>query len=146
MSKFSNWVRANVSKAPADVNRRGLGKWFQVLEERFMPMFWSNLLTMACMTPACICLFFHMETRDWLSLAAAIICFSLAAPALSSTFFICMQAVRGNPTWVWDSFKTSYTQESKKAIPLGLLVGILWTGYLWAVSLVLSDAVVSAVT
>lgn len=146
MSKFSNWVKANVSKAPADVNRRGLGKWFQVLEERFMPMFWSNLLTMGCMTPACVCLFFHMETRDWLSLAAALVCFSLASPALVSTFFICMQAVRENPTWVWDSFKTSYTQEGKKAIPLGLLVGILWTGYLWAVGLVLSDAVVSAVT
>lgn len=144
LSKFFNWLKANVSKAPADVERRGLGKWFQVLEERFMPMFWSNLLTMACMTPAFVCLFFHMETRDWLTLAAAIVCFSLAAPALTALFFICMQAVRGNPTWVLDSFKEAYTQESKKAIPLGLLVGALWAGYLWAVRLVLGETSASA--
>lgn len=143
MGKFSDWRKARADKETVYVERRGFFKWFQVMVERFSPMFWSGLLAMLCMTPACLCLVVHGISRDWLSLLGALLCFALGAPGLVSLFFICMQAIRGNPTWVWDSFRKAWFRDSRKAIPVALLIGLLWLGFLTAVRLVISGTVTS---
>lgn len=94
-----------------------------------MSLFWGNLITMLCLFPCAVCLFFYKNTRDWLSLAGALLSFAAAAPAISCLFFLCMQAIRGNAIWIWSSFLESYRRDAKKAIPLGLLLGVLWAGF-----------------
>ena len=54
-------------KAPGGVRRTGLARWFQILEERFMTLFWANLLCVAWALPFLTALFFFLQTWDWLS-------------------------------------------------------------------------------
>lgn len=101
---------------------------------------------MVCMTPACLSLFWFDIGGNWLALPLAGILFALGCPSLGCLFFICMQAVRGNPTWVWDSFRKAYAQEAKKGILLGILLAVLWAGLMLAVSMVLSGTAVGIIT
>lgn len=122
----------------------GFVKWLRTLVDRSGSLFWANLLTMTALTPAWACLFFYGEKQNPLLLYGAVLGFALASPALTSLFFQCMQAVRENPMWVWDSFKDAYRKDFAKSFGTGLLVALLWMAYSRAAALVLGDEIVNA--
>lgn len=124
----------------------GLVKWLRTLLDRSNSLFWANLLTMLVLTPGWACLFFYGENRSPLLLAGGVAGFALASPGLVSLFFQCMQAVRENPMWVWDSFKDAYRKEFLRSVCFGLLVALLWLGYGWLASWVLGDGIANAAT
>ena len=53
---------SNFTNAPGGRRRRGLGRWFQILEDRFMTLFWANLMCMACSLIFLVSLFFFSQT------------------------------------------------------------------------------------
>lgn len=124
----------------------GFIKWLRTLLDRSGSLFWANLLAMIPLTPAWACLFLYGEGQNPLLLLGAVLGFALASPALTALFFQCMQAVRENPMWVWDSFKDAYRKEFAKSFGFGLLVALLWMGYSWAFAAVLGDGIASIVS
>lgn len=119
----------------------GFVKWLRTLTDRSGSLFWANLLTMTALMPAWTCLFFYGEGQNPLLLAGAALDFALASPALTALFFQCMQAVRENPMWVWDSFKDAYRKDFAKSFGIGLLVALLWMAYSRAAAMVLGDGI-----
>ena len=124
----------------------GFVKWLRTLLDRSGSLFWANLLAMTALTPSWACLFFYGEKRNPLLLCGAVLGFALASPALTALFFQCMQAVRENPMWVWDSFRDAYRKEFRKSFGFGLLVALLWMAYFWAAALVLGDGIANIVS
>lgn len=137
MAKLSKFW-SNFAKMPADVPRAGIGLWFQLLEERFMPLFWSNFVTVAALVPCCACVFFLTELWDTLSWLGAYVCFILAGPCVTALHYICMKVVRGAVVWWWEDYKTCVRREWKKAMALSAITGALLSGYVWAVRLVMA--------
>ncbi len=133
-SKF--W--SNFVKMPADVPRAGLGRWFQILEERFMPLFWVNLMTMGALMPCFVCVFFLTELWDSLSWCGAYVFFVLAGPCVTAMHYVCIKIVRGVPVWWWDDYKECARREWKRAMALSAIVGALWSAYVYALRLVLA--------
>lgn len=122
----------------------GFVKWLRTLVDRSGSLFWANGLAMTALTPAWAYLFFYGENQNPLLLFGAVLGFALASPALTALFFQCMQAVRENPMWVWDSFKNAYRKDFFKSFGIGLLVAVLWMAYLWTAALVLGDGIANA--
>lgn len=137
MSKLSKFW-SNFAQMPADVPRAGLGRWFQIVEERFMPMFWVNLVTMGALLPCFACVFFLTELWDSISWCGAYVFFVLAGPCITALHYVCMKIVRGIPVWWWDDYKECVRREWKKALVLSAVVGALWSAYVYAVRLVLA--------
>ena len=133
MSRF--W--SNFVKMPADVPRAGLGRWFQLLEERFMPLFWTNLVTMGSLLPCFACAFFLTELWDALSWLGTYVFFVLAGPCVTALHYNCMKVVRGANVWWWEDYKQCVRREWKKAMALSAIVGALWSGFAYAVRLVI---------
>lgn len=137
MGKLSNWLSYNTRKMPADVPRSGLGKWFQIVEERFMPLFWLNCVTMLWLSPCFVALFFLTQLWDVLSWALCIVFFALAGPGITALHFVCMKIVRAIPVWWWDDYKASVRRDWKKSIFLTFILGLLWSAFVFAVRIVL---------
>ncbi len=113
-----------------DLQRSGLGLWFELLETHPMKLFWSNLLTFAFLLPCLVAAFFLINLWDWLSIAAVWLFYSLAGPAVTALHFICIQIARGRPVWIKEDYWSCFKNEWKKAILLSAVVGGLWLGYI----------------
>lgn len=137
MAKLSRFW-SNFVKMPADVPRGGLGRWFQILEEHFMPLFWTNLVTFAWLLPCFACLFFLTELWDSLSWAGTYVFFVLAGPGVTALHYNCMRIVRGVPVWWWDDYMECVRREWKKAMLLSAILGALWSGYVYALRLIIA--------
>lgn len=127
-----------LKKAPAGVPRSGLGRWFQLLEDRFMKLFWANFLWLLCMIPFLGCLFFALQAGDALSAAGAGLFWVLAGPANTYLCFAAMQVVRGRPVWVRQDFIGCLRACGLRSMGFAALTGLLWGGLFWAVRLVLA--------
>lgn len=128
----------HLKKVPAGVRRKGLGLWLQLLEERFMKLFWANLLWAGWLLPFFIFLFFLVQTGDTLSLAAAFLFWVLAGPANTYLVFVGMRVVCGRPVWVWQDCKALLRDCGLRSMGLAAVEGVLWGALFWAARLVLA--------
>ena len=126
----------NLKKGPAGVRRTGLARWFQILEESFMTLFWGNLLCLLFCLPFFACLFFFLQTGDWLSGLGMFLSLGLLGPGLTGLNFICMQLIRDRHVSLGADFFASVKRDWKQSAALAWIVGALWGTLAWAVRLV----------
>lgn len=117
------------SKDPG-LQRKGLGRWFELLEVHPMKLFWSNLLTFAFLSPCIAAVFFMINLWDWLSIAAVWFSFTLAGPAVTALHFVCIQVARGKPVWLKEDYWESFRREWKGSLLLSAIIAALWLGYI----------------
>lgn len=132
MSSF--W--SNFKKVPGGYRRRGLGRWFQILEERFMTLFWANLLCVAWALPFLISLFFFLQTWDLLSLAGLVLGLAILGPGVTALTHVCMQVILDKPVFLWHAFWGSVRRDWKQSLLFTLILGALWGTLAYAVRLV----------
>lgn len=123
-------------KAPGGVRRTGLARWFQILEERFMTLFWANLLCVAWALPFLTALFFFLQTWDWLSGIGVVLGTAILGPGVTALNRVCMQIIRDKPVFVAQDFFASVKRDWKQSAAFALIVGALWGMFAWAVRLV----------
>lgn len=123
-------------KAPGGVRRTGLARWFQILEERFMTLFWANLLCVAWALPFLTALFFFLQTWDWLSGIGVVLGAAVLGPGVTALNRVCMQIIRDKPVSVAQDFFASVKRDWKQSAAFALIVGALWGMFAWAVRLV----------
>lgn len=126
----------NLKKAPAGVRRRGLARWFQILEESFMTLFWGNLLCLVFCLPFFVCLFFFLQIGDWLSGLGLFLSLGLLGPGVTGLNFLCMQLIRDKHVSTGSDFFASVKGDWKQSAALAWILGILWGSLAWAVGLV----------
>lgn len=123
-------------KAPGGVRRTGLARWFQILEERFMTLFWANLLCLAWALPLLAALFFFLQTWDWLSGVGVVLGTAVLGPGVTALNRVCMQIIRDKPVSVAQEFFASVKRDWKQSALFALIIGALWGMFAWAVRLV----------
>lgn len=124
--------------APGHVRRRGLGRWFQILEEHFMQLFWANLLCIGCALPFLVCLFFFLQTGDILSLTGMFLSLLVMGPGITALTFVSMQLIRDRKVWLWENFRDCIRREWKQSMAFTVLVGLLWGAFAYAIRLILA--------
>lgn len=127
----------NFTASRTGERKRGLGRWFQILEDRFMVLFWANLLCMAFALPFLICLFFFSQTGDSLSLLGMVLGLALLGPGFTAMNFICMQVIRDEHVEVWQDFLKSVKRDWKQSVVFSLMVGALWGAFAYALRLII---------
>ncbi len=123
-------------KAPGGVRRTGLARWFQILEERSMTLFWANLLCLAWALPLLAALFFFLQTWDWLSGVGVVLGTAVLGPGVTALNRVCMQIIRDKPVSVAQEFFASVKRDWKQSALFALIIGALWGMFAWAVRLV----------
>ena len=123
-------------KAPGGVRRTGLARWFQILEERFMTLFWANLLCLMWALPFLIAIFFFLQTFDWLSGIGVALGIGILGPGITGLNRVCMQIIRDKPVTVTREFFSSVKRDWKQSVVFAWIVGALWGAFAWAVRLV----------
>lgn len=129
---------SNFRKAPAGIQRHGLGLWFQLLEEHFTPLFWANLFTALAMLPFFGCVYFVVATGDMMFWLAAIVFLTLAGPLITAMHSVCARVAHQMPVWVREDFKQSIKRDWKASLLLTFIVAVLWSGLAYAVTVVSS--------
>lgn len=126
----------NLKKGPAGARRRGLARWFQILEESFMTLFWGNLLCLLFCLPFFVCLFFFLQTGDWLSGLGLFLSLGLLGPGVTGLNFLCMRLIRDKHVSLGADFFASVKRDWKQSAALAWILGILWGTLAWSVRLV----------
>lgn len=134
MSSF--W--GNFSQARMGERKQGLGRWFQILEERFMALFWTNLLALCLALPLIVSLFFFIQTGDSLSLAGVALGVLILSPGLTAANFLTTQIIRDKPVDVWRDFWKSCRRDWKQSVGYGAAMGLLWGAFVYALELVMA--------
>lgn len=116
----------NLKKGPAGTRRRGLARWFQILEESFMTLFWGNLLCLLFCLPFFVCLFFFLQTGDWLSGLGLFLSLGLLGPGVTGLNFLCMRLIRDKHVSLGTDFFASVKRDWKQSAALAWILGILW--------------------
>lgn len=127
---------SNFSQPRTGERKRGLGRWFQILEERFMALFWTNLLLVAMALPLITGLFFFAQLGDSLSLAWVAVGLLILSPGLTAANFLTMQIIRDKPVDVWRDFWKSVRRDWKQSVGFGAAMGLLWGAIVYAMELV----------
>ena len=131
----SFWKNFTISRDGA--RKKGLGRWFQILEDQFMALFWTNLLCMAFALPFLVSLFFFAQIGDSLSLLGMVLGLMLLGPAFTAMNHICMQLIRDKHVYVWDDFKKSLRRDWKQSVAFSLIVGLLWGFFAYGIRLLI---------
>lgn len=131
----SFWRNFTVSRTGE--RKQGLGRWFQILEDRFMTLFWGNLLCMAFALPFLIGLFFFTQTGDYLSLLGMILGLVVMGPGITALDYLTMQVIRDKHVYVWEDFLKSLRRDWKQSVLYALLMGTLWGAFAYALRLIL---------
>lgn len=134
MSSF--W--SNFTKSRTGERKQGLGRWFQILEDRFMVLFWTNLLCVGFALPFLISLFFFTQAGDSLSLLGMVLGLMLLGPGYTAMEFITMQVIRDKHVDVWQDFRKSVKRDWKQSAMFALLVGLLWGTFAYALRLIVA--------
>ena len=131
-----DFFRKHFTKMPADAQRDGLGHWFEILEEKFMDLFWVNIATLGCLLPSILCFAILVGMQDfrwWIPGLLLAIC---AGPAVTAMHTICMRMVLRMHYWLWEDYKGCIRKEWKSSAALTALLGIFWSVYSLALYLV----------
>ena len=128
---------SNFTKSRTGERKRGLGRWFQILEDRFMVLFWANLLCVAMALPFLISLFFFAQVGDSLSLLGMVLGLAVLGPGVTALSYITMQVIRDKHVEVWQDFWKSVKRDWKQSVLFALLVGALWGAFAYALRLIL---------
>ena len=128
----------NFTKSRTGERKRGLGRWFQILEDRFMTLFWANLLFLAFALPFLACLFFFSQIGDILSLAGMVLGLIPLGMGMTALSYITMQVIRDKPVYVWEDFRKSVRRDWKQSAGFALLAGALWGAFAYALRLILT--------
>lgn len=129
---------SNFSQPRAGERKRGLGRWFQILEERFMALFWTNLLLVAMALPLIAGLFFFAQLGDSLSLVCVAVGVLILSPGLTAASFVTTQIIRDKPVEVWRDFWKSVRRDWKQSLGYGAAMGLLWGVFVYALELVVA--------
>lgn len=127
---------SNFTKSRTGERKQGLGRWFQILEDRFMVLFWTNLLCVGSALPFLISLFFFTQTGDYLSLLGMVLGLVLLGPGITAMTFVCMQVIRDAHVDVWQDFWKSVKRDWKQSVVFALVVGALWGAFAHALRLI----------
>ena len=104
------------------VEKRGFGLWFQIVTERFSPLFRVNLVTVLWLVPFFTSLGLFLRSWDAFSALLCALSFLLASPGICAMNYVCMKIVRRVPVWWWEDYKSSVKREWKRAVPFSLIV------------------------
>ena len=126
----------SLKKTPGGGRGRGLGRWFQILEESFMTLFWGNLLCLLFCLPFFVCLFFFLQTGDWLSGLGLFLSLGLLGPGVTGLNFVCMQLIRDKHVSLGADFLASVKRDWKQSAAFAWIAGALWGSLAWTVRLV----------
>lgn len=126
----------NFKKAPAGTLRTGLPRWFQILEEQFMTLLWSNLMCLMWALPFLVSLFFFLQTGDWLSGLGVALGLGILGPGITALCHICMQIIRDKPVSLPRDFLVSVKRDWKQSAVFSWIAGAFWGTLAWAVRLV----------
>lgn len=127
-----SFFRKHFAKAPAEVQRRGLGQWFEILEEKIMDLIRVNLMTVMCFCPALLCCDIGIRMKDIRLFILGIMFFVLAGPALTAMNRICMRMVLRLHYWCREDFWKCIRQEWKNSMILTGLLTVLWGAVLYS--------------
>lgn len=130
--------RKHFAKQPSEVQRRGVGQWFEILEERIMDLVKINFITIFFMCPSIICIYLAIFMKDFRLFPIAILFLVCAGPAITAMNRICMRMVLRIHFWVWDDYKKCIKMEWKSSMLLTLLLSILWGILFYAIFLVIA--------
>lgn len=133
-----DFFRKHFAKLPPEVQRRGLGQWFEILEERFMDLIRVNLITVLFLIPSIGCLGVGIYMKDVRLLPLGILFLVCAGPAITAMNRICMRMVLRMHYWIWDDYKKCVKQEWRASMSLTLLLSILWGILIYAIFLILA--------
>lgn len=128
----------NFTKSRTGERKKGLGRWFQILEDQFMSLFWANLLCVGCALPFLVSLFFFSQIGDTLSLLGMVLGLALLGPGFTAMNYICMQLIRDKHIYLWDDFKKSLRRDWKQSVVFALVAGLLWGVFAYALRLVIA--------
>lgn len=131
-----DFFKKHFTKMPADVQRTGLGRWFEILEERFMDLFWANLATLICLLPAVICFVIMMTMKDFRWWIPGMIFMVCASPAITAMHSVCLRIVLRMHYWIWDEYKNAAKKEWKSSALLTIMLGIFWSAFIMALYMV----------
>ncbi len=130
--------RKHFAKQPPETQRRGLGQWFEILEEKIMDLIKVNFMTVLCLSPSVICICLGIYMKDFRLFPAGILFLICAGPAITAMNRICLRMVLRLHYWVWDDYKKCIKQEWKSSMLLTLLLSILWGILIYAIFLILA--------
>lgn len=128
--------RRNFMKAPGGVRRTGPARWFQILEERFMTLFWANLMCLLWALPFLVSLFFFLQTWDWLSGIGVVLGLGILGPGITALTYVCMRIIRDKQVSVPQDFLASVKRDWKQSTAFAWIAGALWGALARAVELV----------
>ena len=109
--------------------KHGIALWFQILTERFSPLFRVNLVTVLWLTPFFTSLGLFLRSWDAFSCLLCVLSFLLASPGVCALNYVCMKIVRRVPVWWWEDYKSSVKREWKRAVLFSVIVGTLAAAY-----------------
>ena len=127
-----DFLKKHFAKAPAEVQRRGLGQWFEILEEKFMDLIRVNLMTVMCLSPAVLCLEIGIRMKDIRLFVLGILFFILAGPALTAMNRICIRMVLRMHYWCVKDFWKCIRQEWKNSLILTGVLSVFWGAVIYS--------------
>lgn len=130
------FFRKHFTKMPADVQREGLGRWFEIVEERFMDIFWVNIATLGCLVPSIVCFMIMVGMKDFRWWIPGLILAVCAGPAVTAMHTICMRIVLRMHYWLWEDYKGCIRKEWRSSALLTFILGVFWSVYSLAIYLV----------
>lgn len=101
-----------------------------------MTLFWGNLLCLLFCLPFFVCLFFFLQTGDWLSGLGLFLSLGLLGPGVTGLNFLCMRLIRDKHVSLGTDFFASVKRDWKQSAALAWILGILWGTLAWSVRLV----------
>lgn len=133
-----SFFRNNFCRLPDGEKGKGLGRWFQILEESFTVLFKTNLITIVPLFPSVISFWVMWKTGDLRCGLIGLLLFICAGPAVAALNFICMKKVLDIPVWLTEDYKECIRKKWKPAMLLSVIVSVFWAVFLYAVNIVVT--------
>lgn len=115
----------NFTKKPAEIQRKGLGRWFEILEERYFLLLEVNLLTLLCLTPSIFCFSVSIHMHDLRVWLLGIMLFTISGSSITALNNICIRIILRMPCWVKEDFFGCMKREWVKSAILSFGVSVL---------------------
>ena len=139
MKRVKMFFINNFTKQPAEKERTGLGRWFQVIEESFFKLFYANLFGALMLTPFFIFLLLAFNNRSWeIFLCSLALLVFPGSPAIGAVNFVCQQTVCDMPVWTINDFWDSFKKKLWKSIIIASILIAFWGVLFYAIFIVIA--------